>query len=240
MTDDMHEYRAPFVEDYIILDIPRIPHIPPVHRKYVYDRDIINAMIAFDEGYTHAPGDDESLPAGVRSVVERAAADDDRNTGEYWVKYRPAPDPFADGDGYEVTVTPARIVRGPVTFDVTVDTAALAAGIARARTEFAKVADAIIAVGEAARRAWAPIGEALRRALKPMVYLTDGETPGPITDATSALAALAYAESTTVLQHPPKPNRRNAKRAYLAVKRHLPAEARERFRALPMRQFGAL
>jgi hypothetical protein len=203
-------------------------------------RDVIDAMVALDEGYTHAPGDDEALPAGVRAIVERAAADDDRTAGEYWVKYRPAPDPFADGDGYEVTLTPARIVRGPFTVDVTVDTDALAAGLARARTEFAKITDALVAVGEAARRAWQPLAAAMDDAFSGIVYLTDGAGPGPVTGPESALAWLAYAETVMILRHPPKGLRKRAKARYLEVKRHLAAEHRRRLRDVAVNQFGAL
>lgn len=250
MTDDdnLRAYIEPVYRD-----------IPPVHGEHVYDlvtpeattvdipitftevrRDIIDAMIALDEGYMHAPGDDEALPAGVRAIVERAAADDNRSAGEYWVKYRPAPDPFADGDGYEVTLTPARIVRGPLTVDVAVDTDALVAGLARARTEFAKITDALVAVGEAARRAWQPLAAAMDDAFSGIVYLTDGAGPGPVTGPESALAWLAYAETVMILQHPPKALRKRAKARYLEVKRHLAAEHRRRLRKCAVNQFGAL
>lgn len=198
------------------------------------------ALANVDDGYTHASGDDEGLPVGVRAIVERAAADDGRTPGEYWVKYRPAPDPFAEGDGYEVTLTPARIVRGPVTIDVAVDTDALAAGLARARTEFAKIADAITAVGEAARRAWQPLAAAMDDAFGGIVYLTDGAGPGPVTGPESALAWLAYAETVMILRHPPKALRKRAKARYLEVKRHLALEHRRRLRDVPVNNFGAL
>lgn len=252
MTDDdnLRAYIEPVYRD-----------IPPVHGEHVYDlvtpeattvdipitftevrRDIIDAMIAIDEGYMHAPGDDEALPAGVRAIVERTAADDNRSAGEYWVKYRPAPDPFADGDGYEVMLTPARIVRGPLTVDVTVDTDALTAGLERVREHFVKLGEvvgpALADVFDKMRAAWAPLSESLTG--RGIVYLTDGAGPGPATGPESALAWLAYAETVMILQHPPKALRKRAKARYLEVKRHLAAEHRRRLRKVAVNQFGAL
>lgn len=73
-----------------------------------------------------------------------------------------------------------------------------------------------------------------------IVYITDGTPPPPAVDAATALAALAYAETTEVLRRPRKRDRADAKRHYLAVKRHLDPVHRPRLRKVPMRQFGAL
>lgn len=252
MTDDdnLRAYLEPTYRD-----------IPPVHSEPMYDLETpevgligapvirpsasalsaqMLALANLDDGYTHTPGDDEDLPPAVRAMVERTAADEDRTAGEYWVKYRPAPDPFAEGDGYEVMLIPARILRGPVTIDVTVDTDALAAGLERVREQFVKLGEvvgpALADVFDKMRAAWAP----LREALGGIVYLTDGEGPGPVTGPESALAWLAYAETVMILQRPPKAMRKRAKARYLEVKRHLSAEHRRRLARVPMARFGAI
>lgn len=279
MTDDMHEYRAPFVEDYPGRTISPEATTGDISTTFSEVRRDLHALMdaaakaTEADGWSQAPGNDPRLPAEVAAAAGRLAADADRTPADYWVKYRPAT-PLGDiqRHGFEMVIAPASITRTPDAIEVTldpaayaqtppphlpvlvpvtptvplptIDTEAFAIGIEHLQermAEFGRVIGPKLAeAADALRAAWAPVSDALRRSFGPLIYLTDGDAPGPITDATSALAALAYAESTTVLQHPPKPNRRNAKRAYLAVKRHLPPEARERFRALPMRQFGAL
>lgn len=205
--------------------------------------DYLLALARIDDGYTEAPGDHEGLPPAVREVVDRTAADEGRGAGDYWVKYRPALDPFGAGDvGYETMVIPARIMLGAGTAEVTLDLDADAfiAGIERARVQFAKLGEAMATVAEAAGEAFRPVAEALRRAFGPIVYLTDGPAPAAPTDAESALAWLAYAETVAILQRPPKALRRRAKRRYLEVKRHLGREHRARLARVPMARFGAI
>lgn len=218
-------------------------------------RDMLEAAQNLDaaDGWTQAPGDDPSLPDDVRAAVAREAADAERGPGDYWVKYRPAVALAGiDREGHEALIIPASITRGPEVATVEVDHARLMSEqlqhVTMAFVEAAEgitegmraVAEAAAPAAEAIARAWAPVGAAIARGFGTLVYITDGPAPGPIVDEATALAALAYAESTRVVQHPRKGHRRNAKRAYLAVKRHLGPEYQARFRKVPMRQFGAL
>ena len=205
--------------------------------------DYLLALARADDGYTDAPGDHEGLPSAVRESVDRTAAAEGRGAGDYWVKYRPALDPFGTGDvGYEVTVAPASITRRAGAIEVArdLDAEAFIAGIERARVQFAKLGEAMAIVAEAAGEAFRPVAEALRRAFGPIVYLTDGPAPDAPVDAEGALAWLAYAETVVILQRPRKALRRRAKARYLEVKRHLGREHRARLARVPMARFGAI
>lgn len=240
------------------------PGVPVLGRPNTAEqamRDLIGVQRAMLEvarpgagdGWTHAPGDDPDLPDEVRDAVAHTIADTDLDVGpgDYWVMYQPAAAlAGVHRDGYDILVTPASITRGPEV--TTVDRAARMSHdlqhVTMAFVEAAEgitegmraVAEAAAPAAEAMARAWAPVGAAIARGFGTLVYVTDGPAPGPVVDEATALAALAYAESTRVVQHPRKGHRRNAKRAYLAVKRHLAPEHRARFRKVPMRQFGAL
>jgi hypothetical protein len=205
-----------------------------------------------EAGWHHAPGDAE-LPPAVRATVENACADTGRDPGGYWVKYRPATDPFAEGDGYEVTLIPASIIpdEGACTVSVAVDYIGvdLLSAVAPMVPQFAAIGDvmatqladvgnAIADLVPAAQAALGPIAD-LGRLFAAVVYLTDGPPPGPVTGPDSALAWLDYADTVEMLRRPPKRMRRRAKTRYLEVRRHLDPEHRRRLARVPVNRFGA-
>lgn len=202
-----------------MMDIPtgNVPR-PDTSTPGPFDAAYLAAARAGD-GWTHAPGDDPGLPDEVRDAVERTAADTEHEVGP------------------EVTTVDRAARMSHDLQHVTMAFVEAAEGITEGMRA---VAEAAAPAAEAMARAWAPVGAAIARGFGTLVYVTDGPAPGPVVDEATALAALAYAESTRVVQHPRKGHRRNAKRAYLAVKRHLAPEHRARFRKVPMRQFGAL
>lgn len=150
-----------------------------------------------------------------------------------------------------MTMVPARTTDdnppapGTVAVNITVDTTAVAAVLDQVRERMRELGKAIgpalDRMAENARAAFAPLNEAIARTLGRVTYVTpDGPVPLPIIDADSALAALVYAEGTTVLQHPDKAHRALAKRHRLTVRRHLDPVHRPRLRRVDTNQFGGL
>lgn len=252
--DPVHRDIPPVhTEDVWHFEFPELPEVgtPVLPPAALSPDEYLLALAALDDGWEQAPGDAE-LPPAVRDKVETIAVEQGSTMGEYWVKYRPVTDPFADGDGYEVFVVPARIIRGDADLTVERDLGrdisqamvdAAAQFVARSDALAAAIADignAAAAVGEQLTAAWEPVSSFMHRVFGHLVYLTDGDPPGPVTDAQSAAAAFVYAESVIVLQRPPKAMRRRAKARYLEVKRHLPREYWRTAPKVPMSRFGAL